>query len=422
MKATREQEMSTLTEERIKELWSGENNTRPILGVNKVLAFARAIEAECRGVPDYVWMIGTKGFMALFATEEAANDWQQMNGTNTPASYIQPVSIPVISAAPKPDPERKHEIVPTLAEPSEYAKAFQDMITHGCSFMKDGMRIPPEDVIEPAEPDCECGAVASEHCPACEPVAQEQDEFDDRYKVVRTGFWWRVRIGDGQQTVGRCYTETEAQRLAAALLTAFRDGQFVSSPPVAQEPITVEALREIETAWIADALSASIANIGYPVGCGVAPNREGLMFCAGKLFDRFVALAAAIHTQPDQSAEVPMTPAASIFKDEVARLNAEVERLRGNLHAMKQNALRDVERIAELEAEVERLREYHEGYKEEVMDTIEELRRQQAVLVEALEKLARLGNGEHYGNSEGNCIAIAALASVKGNAELKGGA
>ena len=71
------------------------------------LAAKRAIEAECR-VPDYVWMIGTKGFMALFATEEAANDWQQMNGTNTPASYIQPVSIPVISAAPKPEKAEPH--------------------------------------------------------------------------------------------------------------------------------------------------------------------------------------------------------------------------------------------------------------------------------------------------------------------------
>lgn len=49
----------------------------------------------------------------------------------------------------------------------------------------------------------------------------------DRYKVVRTGFWWRVRIGDGQQTVGRCYTEAEAERLAAALRTAFLDGAFV---------------------------------------------------------------------------------------------------------------------------------------------------------------------------------------------------
>jgi hypothetical protein len=32
---------------------------------------------------------------------------------------------------------------------------------------------------------------------------------------------------------------------------------------------------------------------------------------------------------------------------------------------------------------------------------------------EALEKLARLGNGEHYGNSDGNCIAIEALAKDK---------
>ena len=54
------------------------------------------------------------------------------------------------------------------------------------------------------------------------------DDGADRYKVVRTGFWWRVRVGDGQQTVGRCYTETEAQRLAAALLTAYRDGVFVA--------------------------------------------------------------------------------------------------------------------------------------------------------------------------------------------------
>ena len=30
-------------------------------------------------------------------------------------------------------------------------------------------------------------------------------------------------------------------------------------------------------------------------------------------------------------------------------------------------------------------------------------------LLEALEKLARLGNGEHYGNSEGNTIARAAI-------------
>ena len=35
-------------------------------------------------------------------------------------------------------------------------------------------------------------------------------------------------------------------------------------------------------------------------------------------------------------------------------------------------------------------------------------------LVEALEKLARLGNGEHYGNSDGNMIARKALSKYKG--------
>ena len=37
-----------------------------------------------------------------------------------------------------------------------------------------------------------------------------------------------------------------------------------------------------------------------------------------------------------------------------------------------------------------------------------------AKLVAALEKLARLGNGEHYGNSDGNMIAHAALSKYKG--------
>lgn len=35
---------------------------------------------------------------------------------------------------------------------------------------------------------------------------------------------------------------------------------------------------------------------------------------------------------------------------------------------------------------------------------------------DALEKLARLGNGEHYGNSDGNMIARDAIAKVCGSA------
>lgn len=56
-----------------------------------------------------------------------------------------------------------------------------------------------------------------------EKIKQDQSA---RYQPVKEAFWWRVRIGDGAQTIGRCYTETEAQRLAAELQRAFNDGAF----------------------------------------------------------------------------------------------------------------------------------------------------------------------------------------------------
>ena len=40
-----------------------------------------------------------------------------------------------------------------------------------------------------------------------------------------------------------------------------------------------------------------------------------------------------------------------------------------------------------------------------------------AELLAALEKLARLGNGETYGNSDGNMIARAAIAKAEGEAK-----
>jgi hypothetical protein len=45
---------------------------------------------------------------------------------------------------------------------------------------------------------------------------------------------------------------------------------------------------------------------------------------------------------------------------------------------------------------------------------IEELEAKLAKAVEALEKLARLGNGDRYGNSDGNTIARTTLAELKG--------
>ena len=47
--------------------------------------------------------------------------------------------------------------------------------------------------------------------------------------------------------------------------------------------------------------------------------------------------------------------------------------------------------------------------------TATELRRLHSLnqeLLEALEKLARLGNGDHFGNSDGNMIARAAIAKA----------
>jgi chromosome condensin MukBEF complex kleisin-like MukF subunit len=66
------------------------------------------------------------------------------------------------------------------------------------------------------------------------------------------------------------------------------------------------------------------------------------------------------------------------------------------------------ERIEELEAKLEKAVTALKFYR------IEELETKLAQAVESLEKLARLGNGDLYGNSDGNMIARAALAELKG--------
>jgi hypothetical protein len=60
-----------------------------------------------------------------------------------------------------------------------------------------------------------------------EAAQQALEEHVNRYQVVRDGYWWRVKIGTGTQTVGQYHTETGALRLAAELLRAFHDGGFV---------------------------------------------------------------------------------------------------------------------------------------------------------------------------------------------------
>ena len=52
----------------------------------------------------------------------------------------------------------------------------------------------------------------------------------------------------------------------------------------------MEALREIEVAWLSEQLSTSIANLGYPVGCGIAPHPEAIKKAAETLFGRYARM------------------------------------------------------------------------------------------------------------------------------------
>ena len=58
-----------------------------------------------------------------------------------------------------------------------------------------------------------------------------------------------------------------------------------------------------------------------------------------------------------------------------------------------------------------------DAHQRDIEQAAAELRRLHEVnqeLLETLEKLARLGNGERYGNSEGNVIARTAIAKAEG--------
>jgi hypothetical protein len=53
----------------------------------------------------------------------------------------------------------------------------------------------------------------------------------------------------------------------------------------------IELMRDVETEWLAHNLGRSIANLGYPVGMGIAPHEDALQQAAAMLFERFIAMA-----------------------------------------------------------------------------------------------------------------------------------
>ena len=58
----------------------------------------------------------------------------------------------------------------------------------------------------------------------------------------------------------------------------------------------VEAFRKTEIPWLVKELGDSIANLGYPVGMGVAPNPDQLHQAAEALFERWCKMASRIAT------------------------------------------------------------------------------------------------------------------------------
>ena len=72
------------------------------------------------------------------------------------------------------------------------------------------------------------------------------------------------------------------------------------------------------------------------------------------------------------------------------------------------------DRIEELEAKLDWVITERDETFALMLDRVQTAEDKLAKAVEALEKLARLGNGDRYGNSDGNTIARATLAELKG--------
>ena len=66
----------------------------------------------------------------------------------------------------------------------------------------------------------------------------------------------------------------------------------------------MEALREIEVAWLSRELGRAISNLAYPVGCGAAPTDYHLESAAKALFERYakmIEMAARNARTPQES-------------------------------------------------------------------------------------------------------------------------
>lgn len=75
---------------------------------------------------------------------------------------------------------------------------------------------------------------------------------EGRYKLVRAGLFWRIRVGDGTALYGRFFFKSDAKATIKLLTAAFLDGAFYEStlmPSAVQQMAVQRQERERIARW-----------------------------------------------------------------------------------------------------------------------------------------------------------------------------
>ncbi len=62
---------------------------------------------------------------------------------------------------------------------------------------------------------------------------QSSPDCEDRHKVIRCPYWWKIKIGDGDALYGKFLTESAAQEVAFLLRREFRNGEYLAQARIA---------------------------------------------------------------------------------------------------------------------------------------------------------------------------------------------
>ena len=57
-------------------------------------------------------------------------------------------------------------------------------------------------------------------------ASYEEEISEDRYTAVQVGFWWRIKIGDGEATYGKFHSRKAAEEMAGIIRREFLNGAF----------------------------------------------------------------------------------------------------------------------------------------------------------------------------------------------------